>query len=377
MIIGVPKEIKNNENRVAITPPGVQAFKAAGHTVLVEAGAGVGSGISDGEYLAAGAELRQTPDEVFGEAEMIIKVKEPVEAEYKRVKPGQIVFTYFHFASSEALTKAMLDAGIIGVAYETVELSDGSLPLLSPMSEVAGCMAAHIGAYYLARPRGGRGVLMGGVPGVEPAHVVVIGGGIVGSNAARMAAGLGAQVTIFEVSAKRMRYLYDVMPKNIKILQSNQHNIEEAVVDADLVIGAVLIPGAKAPRLVTREMVKKMKPGAVIVDVAVDQGGCIETTVPTTHENPTYYVDGVLHYCVANMPGAFPRTSTYALTNATLPYALAIANKGVSQALLDDPALLKGLNVYRGKVTYAAVGEAFGLASVDAREVLKELRAVS
>ncbi|MGE5623528.1 MAG: alanine dehydrogenase, partial [Methanocella sp.] len=315
--------------------------------------------------------------EVYAESEMIVKVKEPIEVEYPKLRRGQIVFTYFHLAASEKLTRACLDSGIVGVAYETVELADGSLPLLTPMSEVAGCMSAHIGAYYLARPNGGRGVLMGGVPGVEPAHVLVLGGGTVGASAARIAAGLGAEVTIFEVSARRMRYLSDVMPKNVKLLYSNQHAIAEALTGADLVIGAVLIPGAKAPHLVTRNMLSLMRPNSVIVDVAVDQGGCIETTVPTTHEKPTYYVDGVLHYCVANMPGAFPRTSTYALTAATLPYGLAIANKGLSKALLDDPALLKGLNVYQGKLTYPAVGEAFNLPAVQAQDVVKELRAVS
>jgi alanine dehydrogenase len=377
LIVGVPKEIKTNENRVALTPAGARAFVDAGHKVLIQAGAGVGSGIADAEYVRAGAHLAPTADEVFAEAEMIMKVKEPIEPEYAKLRADQIVFTYFHFATSEELTRAMIDDKIIAVAYETVQTTDGQLPLLKPMSEVAGCMAAHIGAYYLAQPRGGRGVLMGGVVGVEPAHVVVLGGGMVGANAAKMAAGLGAQVTILEVSAKRMRYLMDVMPKNIKVIHSDRHNIEHYISDADLVIGAVLIPGAKAPHLVTREMLGLMKKSAVIVDVAVDQGGCIETIHPTTHENPTYFVDGILHYGVANMPGAFPRTSTFALTNATLPYGLANANKGVEKALLDDSSLMLGLNMWKGQVTYRGVAEAFDLPLFEGESLIKALKPVS
>ncbi|MBO8125760.1 MAG: alanine dehydrogenase [Firmicutes bacterium] len=370
MKIGIPKEIKNNENRVAITPAGVKDFVRHGHAVYIEKNAGVGSGISDEEYVQAGATILPSATEVYGEAEMIIKVKEPVPPEYDLLRPGQILFTYLHLAASQELTRALMEKEIIGIAYETVQMADGSLPLLAPMSEVAGSMASQVGAYYLARTQGGRGVLMGGVPGVEPAHVVIIGGGNVGTRAAMMAAGLGAKVTILEISARRMRYLYEIMPKNVTVLQSNHYNIEQALTDCDLLIGAVLIPGAKAPKLVTREMLSLLKERAVLVDVAVDQGGCFETTVPTTHEDPVYYVDNILHYAVANMPGAYPRTSTFALTNATMPYALQIADKGL-MALAEDPALLKGLNLWRGEVTYRAVAEAFDLEWVDPKTVLK------
>lgn len=370
LIVGVPKEIKDNENRVAIVPSGVMALCDRGHTVLVEKGAGMGSGIPDEDYARAGARIIENVADLWAQADMIMKIKEPLPPEYPLMRRGQVMFTYFHLASDETLTRAVLDSGIVAIAYETVQLPDGSLPLLSPMSEVAGAMAAIVGANYLAGPHGGRGVLMGGIPGVEPAHVVVIGGGTVGTNAALMAAGLGAQVTVFEVSINRMRYLSHILPKNVKILYSNRHSIEAALADADLVIGAVLIPGAKAPKLVTRDMIKLMKKGAVIVDVAVDQGGCIETIHPTTHANPTYFVDGVLHYGVANMPGAFPRTSTFALTNVTLPYAIKIADLGAEEAMRRDPALRLGLNAYKGKLTCKGVADAFGIEYHCPEEVL-------
>jgi len=370
MIIGVPKEIKNNENRVAITPAGVKAFCQAGHQVLVQKSAGIGSGIEDIEFSQAGATIINTAEEVFKKAEMIIKVKEPLSSEYNLLKPEQILYTYLHFASSLELTKAMMDRKIVGIAYETVQTEDGYLPLLAPMSEVAGKMAAHIAAYYLAFPYGGRGVLMGGVPGVSPAKVVVIGGGTVGTCAAKVAAGIGAKVTLLDISIKRLRYLDDVLPKNINLLVSNQHNIEEEVKDADVVIGAVLIPGAEAPKLLTEEMVKKMKPNSVVVDVAIDQGGCFETSRPTSHSKPVYKVHNVLHYCVTNMPGAFARTSTFALTNATLPYGLEIANKGYKKALKENKALAKGLNTIDGKITYEPVAKAFNLKYYSIEEVI-------
>jgi alanine dehydrogenase len=360
MIIGVPKEIKNNENRVAITPAGVKAFTQAGHQVFVQKSAGSGSGISDQEYSAAGASIQDNPEEIFQKAEMIMKVKEPMPVEYPMIKAGQIVFTYFHFAASRELTQGMLDRNSVCIAYETVETADRNLPLLAPMSEVAGKMAGHVAAYFLALPYGGKGVLMGGVPGVKPAKVLVIGGGTVGTNAAKVAAGIGANVTIFDISLNRLKYLDDIMPKNVNFLVSNQHNIEQEIQDADAVIGAVLIPGAAAPKLVTEEMVKTMQPNSVIVDVAIDQGGCIQTSKPTSHSEPTYKLHGVLHYCVTNMPGAFARTSTFALTNATLPYALEIANKGYKKALISNPALAKGLNILDGKITYKPVADNFG-----------------
>ncbi len=361
MIIGIPKEIKNNENRVAITPAGVKAFCQAGHQVLVQKSAGLGSGIEDIEYNQAGATIIETAKEVFEKADMIIKVKEPLASEYDLLKAGQILFTYFHFASSLELTQAMMKRKIICITYETVQTEDGHLPLLVPMSEVAGKMAAHIAAYYLALPYGGTGVLMGGVPGVSPAKVVVIGGGTVGTNAAKIAAGIGAKVTLFDININRLKYLDDVLPKNITLLVSNQHNIEEETKDADAVIGAVLIPGAEAPKLMTEEMVKKMKPNSVIVDVAIDQGGCIATSRPTSHSDPVYKIHNVSHYCVTNMPGAFARTSTFALTNTTLPYGLEIANKGYKKALRENKALAKGLNVIDGKITYEPVARAFNL----------------
>ena len=361
MIIGVPKEIKNNENRVGMTPAGVQEMTKHGHVVYVQASAGVNSGFSDGAYTDAGAKILPTIEDVYAIAEMIVKVKEPIASEYKLVRKGQLVFTYFHFASSEPLTRAMIESGSVCCAYETVERKDRSLPLLVPMSEVAGRMAVQEGCYFLERPRGGKGKLMGGVPGVKPAKVLVIGGGVVGTAAARTAAGMGADVTICDISLPRLTYLADVMPRNVKTLMSSEYNIREELNTADLVVGSVLIPGAKAPKLVTRDMLALMQPGSVLVDVAIDQGGCFETSHPTTHEEPTYYVDGILHYCVANIPGAVPYTSTLALTNATLPYALQLADKGWRKACADNEELRKGLNVVEGKVVYKEVAEAWGL----------------
>ena len=361
MIIGIPKEIKNNENRVAMTPAGVQEMTRRGHKVYVQATAGVNSGFTDDAYRAVGAEILPTIEEVYATAEMIVKVKEPIAPEYKLIRAGQLVFTYFHFASSESLTRAMIDSGAVCCAYETVERADRSLPLLTPMSEVAGRMATQEGCYFLEKPRGGKGVLLGGVPGVKPARVFVIGAGVVGTAAARMAAGLGADVTICDISLPRLTYLTDVMPRNVKTLMSSEYNIREELRHADLVIGSVLIPGAKAPKIVTRDMLQLMEPGTVLVDVAIDQGGCFETSRPTTHEDPVYYVDGILHYCVANIPGAVPRTSTLALTNATLPYAVQLADKGWQRACRENPELALGLNVVEGKVVYKPVAEAWGL----------------
>jgi alanine dehydrogenase len=370
MIIGVPKEIKTNENRVALVPGGAETLVQAGHTVLVERGAGQGSGFEDERYEAAGAQLIDGPDEVWRRAEMILKVKEPIAPEWPRMREGQVIFTYFHFAADEKLTRAVIDSGAIAIAYETVQLPTGELPLLTPMSEVAGRMAVQEGAKYLEKFFGGRGILAGGVPGVEPATVVVIGGGIVGSNAARMAAGLGARTILLDLSLNRLRYLADVMPANVVTLHSSRHNILEQIEKADIVVGAVLLPGAKAPKLIRREDLKRMQPGSVIVDVAVDQGGCVETIHPTTHEDPIYVVDGVIHYAVANMPGAVPRTSTLALTNATFPYAVVLAQKGWRRACQEDRALALGVNVANGKVTYPGVAEAFGLSYTPVEEVL-------
>ncbi|MBX3172884.1 MAG: alanine dehydrogenase [Gemmatimonadaceae bacterium] len=371
MKIGVPKEIKTNENRVSLVPAGAEALVAAGHTVYVEQGAGLGSGFDDAQYTAVGAKILPTADETWAAAEMIIKVKEPIKVEWPRMKKGQTIFTYFHFAADEELTKAHIDSGATCIAYETVELSTRELPLLTPMSEVAGRMAVQEGAKYLEKLYGGRGVLLGGVPGVAPAKVVVIGGGVVGVNAAKMAAGMGAKVIILDTSLPRLRYLNDVMPANVQTIFSNRANILEAISTADLVVGGVLLPGAKAPKLIRREDLKLMQPGSVIVDVAIDQGGCVETIKATTHENPVYTVDGIIHYGVANMPGGVPRTSTLALTNATFPYAFRLANKGWKQALKEDPALLKGLNVVEGKVTYAGVAEAFGMEYHEASKFVK------
>ncbi len=361
MKIGVPKEIKTNENRVALVPAGVAALVAVGHSVWVESGAGLGSGFSDEHYLHAGARIVPDADSTWAEAELIVKVKEPIKAEWSRIRAGQTLFTYFHFAADQELTDAHLASGATCIAYETVSLPTGELPLLTPMSEVAGRMAVHEGAKYLEKLYGGSGILLGGVPGVLPAHVVVLGGGVVGSNAARLAAGLGARVTILDVSLERLRYLDEVLPSNVQTLFSNRHNLLEQIATADLVIGGVLIPGATAPKLIRREDLKTMREGSVIVDVAVDQGGCVETTHPTTHHDPVYIVDGVVHYAVANMPGCVPRTSTLALTNATFPYLLQLANKGWQQALRDNISLRKGLNIVDGKVSYRAVADAFGL----------------
>ena len=361
MIIGVPKEIKNNENRVALTPAGASELIKHGHTLYVQKTAGEGSGFSDSEYQAAGATILNTIEEVYAIAEMIIKVKEPIESEYSLIKKDQLLFTYFHFASYEPLTHAMIERGAVCLAYETVEKADRSLPLLIPMSEVAGRMSIQEGAKYLEKPMGGRGVLLGGVPGVKPAEVLVLGGGIVGTQAAKMAAGLGARVTMMDISLPRLRQLDDIMPANVETMISNEYNVRNAIKTADLVIGGVLIPGAKAPKLITRDMLPSMKKGAVIVDVAIDQGGCFETSKPTTHAEPCYEVDGVVHYCVANMPGAVPYTSTLALTNATLPYAVQLANKGWKKACADSNELKLGLNVINGKVVYQGVAEAFNL----------------
>ncbi|GAB6158428.1 alanine dehydrogenase [Desulfotomaculum varum] len=362
MIIGVPKEIKNNENRVAITPAGVHAMVSNGHQVIIEQRAGLGSGITDEDYMAAGAQLVDTAKELFERADMIMKVKEPLPPEYDLFKEGQVLFTYLHLAPEPALTRALLQKKVVGIAYETIQLDNGSLPLLTPMSEVAGRMAIQIGARYLEKTYGGAGILLGGVPGVPAAEVVIIGGGIVGTNAAKMAMGLGAKVTILDVNVDRLRYLDDLFGSRIHTVMSNSYNIAEAVKKADLLVGAVLIPGAKAPRLVTEEMVKNMKPGSVIVDVAIDQGGSIETIDRvTTHSEPTYEKYGVIHYSVANMPGAVARTSTFALTNVTLPYALQLANKGWLKAVRENCALAKGVNVVDGQCTFKAVAEALNL----------------
>jgi alanine dehydrogenase len=361
MIIGVPKEIKNNENRVALTPAGVTEFLKNKHTVYVQTEAGKGSGFSDEEYIAAGAVILSSIEQIYAIADMIIKVKEPIESEYSLIKEDQLLFTYFHFASSEPLTHAMIERKAVCLAYETVEKTDRSLPLLVPMSEVAGRMAIQEGAKYLEKPMGGFGILLGGVAGVKPANVLVLGGGIVGTQAAKMAAGLGANVTIVDISLPRLRYLEDIMPANVDTVMSNEYNIRDLVKSANLIIGGVLIPGAKAPSLITRSMLKLMKPGTVMVDVAIDQGGCFETSKATTHEDPIYEVDGVVHYCVANMPGAVPYTSTLALTNATLPYALQLANLGWKAACSKSEELRKGLNVVKGKVVFKGVSDAWNL----------------
>ncbi|MBV6520823.1 MAG: Alanine dehydrogenase 2 [Gemmatimonadaceae bacterium] len=361
MLIGVPKEIKTNENRIALVPAGAEALRAAGHQVFIEKGAGEGSGFEDAQYVAVGCQILPDADAVWAKADMIMKVKEPIEPEWKRMRRGQVIFTYFHFAADEKLTRAHMDAGSICIAYETVQLPSGELPLLTPMSEVAGRMAVQEGAKYLEKLYGGRGVLLGGVPGVAPAKVVILGGGVVGTNSAKIAAGMGAKVVILDISLERLRYLSDVMPANVQLVHSNRHNVLEQIATADLVVGGVLVPGAVAPKLVRRDDLKQMRPGSVIVDVAIDQGGCVETIHATTHENPTYVVDGVIHYGVANMPGGVPRTSTLALTNATLPYAVQLANKGWRQALRDSRPLLLGLNAAEGKITYPGVAAAFGL----------------
>lgn len=377
MIIGIPKEIKVEEYRVSAVPAIVDALVHSGHEVVVETRAGRGIGISDGDYMEVGARIAATAAEVYSEAEMIIKVKEPIHQEYDLIKSGQVLFTYFHLAASERLTKAMVDSGAVCIAYETIEEPDGSLPLLTPMSEVAGRMAVQEGAKYLELPMGGSGVLLGGVPGVAPANVVIIGGGIAGTSAAKIAAGMGANVIVLDINIDRLRHLDYVMPSNVRTLMSNHFNIRTAVRDADLVIGSVLRHGARTPVLVTREMLKQMKPKAVIVDIAVDQGGCFETTRPTTHTTPTFVEEGIVHYCVANMPGAVANTSTYALTNATAPYIMQLANKGWKQALQDNPSLLKGLNIAYGRVTLSEVAELFGFDAYSAEAILTEDKAES
>ncbi len=370
MIVGVPREIKTAENRVALVPAGAESLRGDGHTVLVEQGAGLGSGFPDDAYRAVGATIVPEAKDVWAKADLILKVKEPIESEWPRIRKGQVLFTYFHFAAAESLTKAIVASGCVAIAYETVQLTSGELPLLTPMSEVAGRMAVQEGAKYLEKVFGGSGILLGGVPGVLPAEVLVIGGGVVGTNAAKMAAGLGAHVTLLDVSLDRLRYLSDVLPPNVDLLYSNRHNILEQLPKADVVIGAVLLPGAKAPHLVKRPDLKLMKPGSVIVDVAVDQGGCIETIKPTTHEQPTYVVDGIIHYGVANMPGGVPRTSTLALTNATFPYAKRLARLGWKPACKADPSLFLGLNVIEGQVVYPGVAEAFNLPLVDPKTLV-------
>lgn len=360
MKIGVPKEIKNNESRVALTPSGAQIMTQNGHTVYVENNAGVNSGFSNEQYTRAGAIILQTAKEIFDIADMIMKVKEPIAVEYDLIRPNQLLFTYFHFASNETLTRAMIKSKAVCLAYETVEVNH-TLPLLIPMSEVAGRMSIQEGAKYLEKPKGGKGILLGGVPGVKPANVLVLGGGIVGTQAAFMAAGLGAHVTIADISLPRLRYLSEIMPANVDTLMSSQYNIEQLLPHTDLVVGAVLIPGAKAPHLISREMLKLMQPGSVLVDVAIDQGGCFETSHPTTHADPVYEVDGILHYCVANIPGAVPFTSTLALTNATLPYAVKLANMGWEKACEQHEDLRKGLNIVNGEVVYKAIAETFNL----------------
>lgn len=370
MRIGVPTEIKNNEFRVAITPAGVMELCRHGHEVLVQAGAGLGSSITDAEYLAAGARIVPTADEAWGEADLVLKVKEPVEDEFHRMRRGQTLFTYLHLAASKECTDALIAAGVTAIAYETVERPDGSLPLLAPMSEVAGRLAPQVGAYALMRAHGGRGVLMGGVPGVQPAKVAVIGAGVAGMNAAVIALGMHAEVTLLDKNIHRLRLIDDVYQGHMRTITSNAFEIERAVLEADLVIGAVLVPGAKAPKLVTNELVSRMKPGSVLVDIAIDQGGCFEDSRPTTHADPTFEVHGSVLYCVANMPGAVPHTSTHALTNVTLPFAVALADKGWQAAMRDDPVLAMGLNVHDGHVVYGAVADAFALPLTPLDEVL-------
>lgn len=372
MVIGVPKEIKNNESRVALTPSGAHEFIKRSHKVIIETFAGYGSGFPDEDYRAVGAEVLATANEVWAMAEMIMKVKEPIAEEYARCRKDQLIFTYFHFASSEPLTHAMIASGAVCLAYETVETADRALPLLIPMSEVAGRMAIQEGARYLQKPVKGRGVLLGGVPGVAPGKVLILGGGIVGVQAAKMAAGLGAHVTILDVNLQRLRRINDIMPHHVVTEFSSEYNIRKLIKTHDLIVGAVLIPGAKAPKLITKDMLRTMRPGTVIVDVAVDQGGCVETCTPTTHEDPAFIVDDVVHYCVANMPGAVPCTSTIALTNSTLPYALQLADKGWKRACAENEELKKGLNVVNGEVVYKGVSEAFDLPYTEVEALLEE-----
>ena len=361
MKVGIPKEIKNNENRVGMTPAGVAELARRGHEVSVQHTAGEGSGFADDDYVKAGARILPTIEAIYRECDMIVKVKEPIEQEYNLVRSGQLLFTYFHFACEKELTEAMLKSGAVCLAYETVQLPNGSLPLLQPMSEVAGRMATLNGAYYLQKTKGGKGKLISGVPGVSPAKVLVLGGGVVGEAAALMAAGLGADVTIADISLPRLRQLDIETPANVHTLYSSEHNIRQQLPTVDIIVGSVLVPGDKTPHLITKEMLKLMEPGTVLVDVAIDQGGCFETSRPTTHSDPVYIEDGILHYCVANIPGAVPNTSTLALTNATLRYAIALADKGWQQACKDDSALAKGLNIIEGKVAYKAVADVFGL----------------
>jgi alanine dehydrogenase len=372
VIIGLPREIKDNEYRVGLTPAGVRALKDAGHEIRVEAGAGGGSGFEDSLYDRAGATIVPSADDVWASAEMIVKVKEPIAPEYRRMREGQLLFTYLHLAPVPELTQELLKRKVTGIAYETITDRRGTLPLLTPMSEVAGRMAIQVGAHYLEKMSGGRGILLGGVPGVPAARVVIIGGGVVGTNAAKIAVGMGAHVTIIDNNLDRLRELDDIFLSKISTLASSAYMIQDAISQADLIVGAVLVPGAAAPKLVTRSMLKEVPNGGVIVDVAVDQGGCIETTHPTTHSNPTYYVEGVLHYCVANMPGAVPRTSTFALTNATLPYALKLANKGFFKAITSDPGLKEGVNTYAGQCTYEAVASAQGIAYSPLDQLISE-----
>ena len=377
MIVGLPKEIKDNEYRVGLTPAGVRALTDAGHRVVVQQTAGEGSGFEDSIYIRAGARMLDSADKVWGEAEMIVKVKEPIEPEYPRMREGQLLFTYLHLAPDKELTQQLLERKVTGRAYETITDRRGGLPLLTPMSEVAGRMAIQVGAHYLEKMSGGRGILLGGVPGVPAARVVIIGGGVVGTNAAKMAVGMGAHVTIIDSNLDRLRELDDIFLSKISTLASSAYMIHDAVSQADLIVGAVLVPGASAPRLVTRSMLRDVPNGAVIVDVAVDQGGCIETTHPTTHSDPTYYVEGVLHYCVANMPGAVPRTSTFALTNATLPYAMKLASRGFLEAISSDPGLKAGVNTYAGRCTYEAVASSQGLEYTPLDNLIQSTRATT
>lgn len=371
MIVGVPAEIKKNESRVALTKSGVFELVNQGHQVLIENNAGEGSGISNEEYQDNGAEIVSTANEVWDRAELLIKVKEPIEEEYKLAQKGQVIFTYFHFASSKSLTEAMIDSGAVCIAYETVEAANGSLPLLKPMSEVAGRMSVQQGARYLEKPLRGRGVLLGGVPGVEPGRVLILGAGTVGVQAAKMASGLGAHVSILDIDIEKLRYVNDILPAHVVTRYSSEYNIRELIKNHDLIVGAVLVHGAKAPKLIRRDMLQDMRPGTVIVDVAVDQGGCVETSRPTTHKNPSFMVDDVLHYCVANMPGAVPHTSTVALTNATIPYVVELANKGWKEACRQNEALKKGLNIIDGNVVYQGVAQAFDKEFVEVGEFLK------
>ncbi|MGC4107505.1 MAG: alanine dehydrogenase [Thermomicrobiales bacterium] len=377
MIVGVPKEVKDRESRVSVTPGGVHEYVAHGHTVLVETEAGTGSGFPDADYEAAGATIVDTHAGVFAAADMIVKVKEPVPTEYDLLREGQLLFTYLHLAADEPLTQALIARKVQAVAYETVQLPNRALPLLSPMSEVAGRMSVQVGAFYLQQTNGGSGMLLGGVPGVPGAEVVIVGGGMVGENAAHIALGMGANVTILDKSIDRLRFLDEVLHGRIHTLMSSQFSLAQAVAKADLVIGGVLIPGAKAPKLVTREMIASMRPGSVVVDVAIDQGGCFETSRPTSHSNPIFEVDGVTHYCVTNMPGAVSRTSTFALSNVTLPYGLALADKGLAAATAADPALAAGVNVLNGQITYPGVAEAFGLPLVELKTALTAAQAAA